>query len=276
MRKQLSIELRRLLKSRSFYVAIFIGLFIAVEQVIVYSIPLYENNMTRDYRSIVDSLPHSVFTSMMGMGNGCFSWHQYTLIYIIPLLVALPFGVSFYRDKKTGYIKNLFTREKKGKYLWSKYIVTFASGGFVAALPVFANYIGNALCLPIITPILGCLNFASPKGFLSHIYFVNPTLYILGLCFKYFVIGGLLATMCLSAAYIVDNIFLVQLFPLVFVTIYNMCLGTFPGLKLKYVSDFLVIEQNVEIPWYASCVLLIFMSVFSFIYFYKSYKEETL
>ena len=275
MKKQLAIEFRRLLKSPTFYIALTIGLYIAISQVVEVSVMYAKANEEGVYNDIV-SLPYSVFTVMMGMGSGSHSWHENMLINILPVLSALPFGVSFYLDKKSGYIKNLFIREEKGDYLWAKYIVTFMSGGIVSAFPILVNFIGNAMVLPFFSPIRGCALFGVAPDLLDEVYYSAPVLYILCICFIYFLIGGLLATMCLCVTYWVDIIFLVQLFPLMFVNIYNMCTYTFQFLGLQMLYSFLGIQHLQPLSAGNVIKLLVIMLVFSVIYFYNGYKEETL
>jgi len=275
MKKQLAIEFRRLLKSPTLYIAIFIGLCIAISQVVQVTLPLAKANDPDIYIENGD-IPHSVFTCMMSMGRGFLSWHANMLINLAPVLVALPFGVSFYMDRRTGYIKQLFVREKKERYLWAKYIMTFVSGGFVLALPVLVNFLGNWMLVPLIEPIEGTHLFVQVPEYLEYMYYDAPVLYILCVCFIQFVMGGLMATLCLGAAYLVDVIFLVQLFPVIFVYLYNMCAGSLDFLKLRMIDDYL----NIEIDAYMSALdfvkIFLVMGVFSVIYFYNGYKEETL
>jgi len=275
MKKQLVVEFRRMLKAPTFYIAVLLGLFIAISHVIQITLPLANANETAFYTEL-DIIPHSVFTCMMDMGRGSFSWQPSLLINIAPILAALPFGVSFYCDKRTGYIKNCMVRESKGAYLWAKYIITFISGGFVLALPVFVNFIGNCMLVPLIKPMRGTHLFAYVPSYIENIYYDMPVLYILLICILYFMIGGLLATMCLGAAYLVDIIFLVQLFPVIFVYLYNVCANTFSFLELKLFYAYLSIEipQYIEIMDFVKIFVL--MGVFSIIYFYNGYREETL
>ena len=99
MRKQLAIEFRRLLKSPQLYIALAIGIFIAISQIIQTTLPLAEANKSEFYLE-QNVIPHSVFTCMLGMGRGSFSWQDSLLKNLIPILAALPFGISYYIDKK--------------------------------------------------------------------------------------------------------------------------------------------------------------------------------
>ncbi len=223
-----------------------------------------------------EGLPHSVFTCMLGMGRGSGTWQSDMLINIAPLLAALPFGISFYNDRKTGYIKNVFTRDKKGDYLWAKYIVTFISGGFVVAFPVFLNFIGNAMILPIINPIKGSGIFSVPPYYLQDIYYDMPIIYIICICLLHFMVGGMLATMCLGVSYLVDIVYLVQLFPLVFVYLYDICADAMMSLKWHRFYNYLQtdISENIVIKDWVEIIGI--MALFSVVYFYNGYKEETL
>lgn len=71
------------------------------------------------------------------------------LIYFLGIIAALPYGISYYRDKKSGFIKNICTRTDKKKYLNSKYIATFLSGGMVAAIPIIIDFFLAKICVPV-------------------------------------------------------------------------------------------------------------------------------
>lgn len=273
MRKQLAIEFRRLLKSPQLYIALAIGIFIAISQIIQTTLPLAEANKSGFYLE-QKVIPHSLFTCMLGMGRGSFSWQDSLLKNLIPILAALPFGISYYIDKKTGYVNSIYIRERKGEYLTAKYIVTFVSGGFVTAIPVLVNFIGTAMVVPLINPIKGTHYFVNVADFLQSIYYNTPVIYILIVCLLYFIIGGLFATMCLGATYLVDMMFLVQLFPVIFVYLYNMLVGTvhFLGLDSTYSILSTEIDQNMTIG--KLLIFLAIISVFSILYFYKGLKEE--
>ncbi|MBE5939997.1 MAG: hypothetical protein E7266_06320 [Lachnospiraceae bacterium] len=275
MKRMLPIEFRRLFRSYSFYMAIAIGLLFPISYLIQYIIPYAVANASGSY---IESgvIPHSVFEYPLGRG----SFHESILANIAPLLVAIPYGYSYYRDKKTGYIKNLFTRSEKKNYLVSKYIVTFFSGGVVLALPWLVSFIGNLMFLPYIKPIAGSHLF--PMGgtvMWSELFYSFPSLYILVFCTRCFIIGGLLACMCLSATYIVNGIFLVELFPFIFVTVFNMLVPVVDtkGGLLNSTQNILDIEiSGGGMTYLAVFLTMAVFALVSVIYVVCSAREDSL
>ena len=59
-----------------------------------------------------------------------------TLLFLTPILCALPYTASFVEDMKSGIIKSLLPRTTKGVYLWSRVLVCALSGGLVLVLGI--------------------------------------------------------------------------------------------------------------------------------------------
>ena len=58
-------------------------------------------------------------------------------MYLLPILVALPYADSYCKERKSGYEKNILVRSSRKKYRVAKCIAVFLSGGFVTASVVF-------------------------------------------------------------------------------------------------------------------------------------------
>lgn len=54
--------------------------------------------------------PHTVFSKCLSL---IYSMFPVYYILIIALIAAMPCAVNMYKDRKTGYIKNIFTRTSK-------------------------------------------------------------------------------------------------------------------------------------------------------------------
>lgn len=274
MIKMLKFEWRRLWKSYSFYIALLIGFIIAVSQVIQYVIPYAKSNDS-NVNNPDFVLPHSVFNSMMGFN---LDWQSSFLYNIMPLLAAIPYGFSYYLDKKNGYIKNLYTRTERKNYIFSKYIITFFSGGLVCMLPWIINMIGTMMFVPIIKPIPGTHIFSMESAdiMVGDLFFSKPILYICFFGFEIFLIGGMLASMCLSAVYLVNGIFIIQFFPYIFVTVYNMAVSMINNKCTFLVSlnTLIRIEQHPIVNvCNMSLTFLVFLSVSAF-YFVGAFNEK--
>lgn len=134
------------------------------------------------------------------------------IFYVLGIIVALPFGISYYRDRKKGVIKNICVRTEKKYYLLSKYIAVFLSGGIVAAMSLIADLLIVRLYNPIDFlringRVLSCITEWN-VFIIDHLY-VSAAIFI----FLWFLYGGALATTSLLAATFSDNFFTIQLTP---------------------------------------------------------------
>ena len=110
----LRIELKRLFKSKLFYVSLFIGLALSVGGFIECAKP--HLNITNGFNGGVETYPFSVFNSWMGMFMGLKPIST-SYLYIFMLLAALPYCGFFCRDNKNQYILQYYSRMSKNKII---------------------------------------------------------------------------------------------------------------------------------------------------------------
>ena len=126
------------------------------------------------------------------------------LIYFIGLLVSLPYGVSYYWDKKSGIVKTICTRVDKRKYLKSKYFAVFISGGVCAMLPVIVDFFVAKLWVPVDFKYVESWNYSAFTEW--HVFVIdNPYLSALIYVFAWFIFGGSVATVSLFISKSVDT-----------------------------------------------------------------------
>ena len=110
----LRIELKRLFKSKLFYVSLFIGLALSVGGFIECAKP--HLNITNGFNGGGETYPFSVFNSWMGMFMGLKPIST-SYLYIFMLLAALPYCGFFCRDNKNQYILQYYSRMSKNKII---------------------------------------------------------------------------------------------------------------------------------------------------------------
>ena len=115
----LRIELKRLFKSKLFYVSLFIGLALSVGGFIECAKP--HLNITNGFNGGVETYPFSVFNSWMGMFMGLKPIST-SYLYIFMLLAALPYCGFFCRDNKNQYILQYYSRMSKNKIHAARFI----------------------------------------------------------------------------------------------------------------------------------------------------------
>lgn len=223
MKGILKTELKRAFKNKYLLFALLIGCAISLWHTVENVLPIVqylEGNLK-------GALPHSVFNKWMGGENYTL---QPALYYIIvPLLVTLPFGASFYQDRKSGYLKNIFTRTDKKQYYKAKYIAVFLSGGIAGVVPLLFNFLSTAMFLPLILPQVAAGTFSVYEGGLfADLFYTNPYAFLAIYMVMNFVFFGLLATIALVAGHTMENYFVVLLTPFLYYILF-MFITNFTG-----------------------------------------------
>lgn len=235
-------ELKRALHGKGMRISV-IAVFICIAyKNIMYYINLSGyNKKTHSSETVYELLNRQTFYSEWIVGN-IFSPATMYIFYFLGLIAALPFGVSYYLDKKNGLIKNICIRSGKKKYLTAKYFAVFVSGGTAASLPVILDWLMVKLWIPydfVYIPYT-ILSTKTEWGvfIVDHIY-LSAVIII----FLWFLFGGVLATVSLAISVIADDFFTIQLAPFFFM------------LVLIYIPNFISGSFNQYLPFY-------FLSIF--------------
>lgn len=150
--------------------------------------------------------------------------------YFLGIIAALPFGISYYRDKKSGVIKNICNRTEKKTYLTAKYIAVFLSAGTAAVLPLIIDFLAVKLIIPVDCFEVGG-NVLSANTEWHAFLLDHPYLSAVIILLLWFLFSGALGTICLMVSSVSNNFFSIQLMPF-FVMMVLFYLPTF--LPVKY------------------------------------------
>lgn len=235
MLKILKIEMNRAIHSIGMLISLLIGMGCILYQVIPIIQKMEESKKLWESMGIYRTFTRGGFYNFWFPSYIDGSTLYY--FYFIGIIVALPFGISYYRDKKSGLIKNICNRVDKKKYLSAKYIATFISGGIAAALPIIVDFFIVRLIIPVdCFDINGTvLNAITEWG----VFIIdNPYLAAVIIIFLWFVFGGALATVSLMVSSMSNNFFTIQLAPF------------FVMLLLFYMPTFLPVYYNRFFPYY--------------------------
>lgn len=199
------IELKRAIFNKNMLIALIIGIAI----VLPHTIENFFNEIQyRNYIAQSGLTDGADLTSLYGRWFGmsqdflCIMFY-----YILPLIAVYPAAMSYYKDRKTGYVKNLYTRFSKNKYLIIKYITTFISGGVVIAVPLITALSLTSLYAPARIPDSLVMNSIIEKNMWSELFFTHPLLYTLGYILIDFIFGGLFACFAMSVSEFVKHKF---------------------------------------------------------------------
>ena len=141
--------------------------------------------------------------------------YRYALIFVLPILAVLPYGMSYYSDLKSGYVKQIATRISMKVYTRAKYIATFLSGGIAITLPLFVQFLLTATIFPLHKPYRFNGSLIGQHSFANDLFYEHPLIYTLLRMMVIFVISGLLATVSLLVSKYIYNLFSVFITPFV-------------------------------------------------------------
>lgn len=244
MKRVLYSELYRAFYSYGFLLSLALGLIIVIVHIIKSVVPTLEFvNDIFLYPDKAGNFPHTVFNKWLGGElTGLYS-HLYFLF--IPLLAVLPYGDSYFMDRKTGYTKNILIRVKSSSYHSAKYIAVFLSGGAAVVIPLLVNLGISALLIPSVLPEVSTHTHAiTAVSMWSALYYSHPYLYLAGYFGIIFLFSGLWATICLPISFVGGNRFLVLLFPFLLYVFINSAADFF-GFSALSPLHFLQPSQSV-------------------------------
>ena len=185
-------EIHRAFFNKLFLLSLAIGCAIAVAHIFQFVIPdMAEEGLYGE------EWPRSAFTRWMGAWG--YPIHIELFYFLTPILAALPFGWSLCSDSKSGYLNQIYTRGRRGRYLAAKALALFVSGGTAVAVPLIVNFVGTACVLPMILPDPVGIGYfmVLPMSFLGELYFENALLYNLAYYGIIFLAGGLMALLAI-------------------------------------------------------------------------------
>lgn len=202
------------------------------------------------------------------------TWTGFVFFLILPILAMLPFGVSYFSDRESGYLKNLYTRMPRRQYLTNKFLVTFLSGGTAVAVPLGLNLLCSMIFVPnLLPPVIHPINYINPTRFLYELYFSRPLLYIGFFIVLDFLLGGMFACITLAISYLSDYKVIVGIVPF-FLQLGIHILATMLG-KLEYSSVYFAQAGYGLVHWWIfGLYFLMGIGVSWLIFFRKGVKDD--
>ena len=135
------------------------------------------------------------------------SWASSLFFFLFPLLASLPYGWSMASEYRSGYVKNIFTRNKRRRYVFSKFFAGFLSGGCVVAIPMMVNFLIVACSIPARhpEPCEGVFYGVFGGSMWSELFYSYPLVYDIAYIILNFIVSGLLATIPLSVGVFIHS-----------------------------------------------------------------------
>ncbi|MCL2865376.1 MAG: hypothetical protein FWE25_07545 [Lachnospiraceae bacterium] len=271
MKRIIKFELKRAFVNRFFLAALVVGIVISVLHIILVVIPASKYLELHSYSKGV--YPNSIYNTMLGFDMSSLYLALYTML--IPVLACLPFADSLYTDKKSGYIKYLYSKVEKGWYLLAKLIANFLVAGTVVVFPLLLNLWGTALFVPALIPQASTAQFPIFAYYMwSDLYYTFPMVYITLYGIIIFIYAGIFACIGMMLSTFIKNRFVVLLLPFAIVTVWNFVASQLSGNALAPAA-FLRMDQlgGVHLNQMI-CILLILLACVVALYCYEKRKHE--
>lgn len=208
-------ELKRSLFNKWMLIAMIITSAFCIRQLI----DVYNSRM--EYFSVIEELGYdkavNICTTTAYENWILFDFNTYkiALIFVIPILAVLPFGMSYYSDLKSGYIKQIVSRMSMKTYTRAKYIAAFISGGVAVTLPLFIQFLLTATLYPLHNPYRFDGTMRGQYCFAVDLFYEHPMIFTLFRLLLVFVVAGLFATVSLLVSKYIYNYFSVFITPFV-------------------------------------------------------------
>ena len=199
------IEIKRAIFNKNMLIVLLIGIVIVLPHTIQ---NLLNEIEIKNYIAEAGLSSGADLTSLYGRWFGMSTdFLAIMFYYILPLLAVYPGAMIYYKDRKSGYVKNLYTRFSKNKCLIIKYITTFISGGVAVVIPLLTAFLLTSLYAPARIPDSLVMNPVVDINMWSELFFTHPLLYTLGYMLIDFIFGGLFACLAMSVSEFVKHKF---------------------------------------------------------------------
>jgi hypothetical protein len=190
------IELWKAFHQKTLYIVLGIGILLALldsletYRIIQEMIPrILQNKSRKVYEGI------GLFGLWMSIYGGNLGAYVFRIVW--PVLAAVPFGWSYWKERKDGSYYQIAARSGRISYYKAKYLAVFISGGIVIAAPMLISLLTEAMFCPVYPPSPANSYYAVNAGtFLSKLFYLHPWIYCLTWVGVTFLQGGVTACLC--------------------------------------------------------------------------------
>lgn len=205
---------------------------------------------------------------------------------LLPVAAAMPFGWSYYVERKNGYLKNVYSRVDRKIYLTGKTIAVFLSGTAVVAVCLATNILLVLAKIPLISPSAWYNLYNQVKfGTLwADLYYSMPGLYVLLYTLLTAFYGGVFALLSFAAGCWFRNVFAVLFSPFLLM----MTAGYIENVIQGRVNDQMPIEMvptqflhpesahYLIMAWAVVLVTVVLIAVSLLTIYFRGVRNETL
>lgn len=219
MKHCIRTELRKACQNRMLYAALGIGIVISLINVLETATVVHQ--LTEKTISYIENTGQwagfagcSLFIKWIAVNGTSFGYRAFYFVW--PIMAAMPYGWSYYEERKNGVYNQIVSRCGKNAYFTAKFIAVFVSGSLATATPVLLNLLVNATICPAITPMVQSSLVAIFDGnAFSELYYSHPWVHSILWCLIDGCWGGVAACLCFLLGAKPRFQILVTLFPFV-------------------------------------------------------------
>ncbi len=269
------LELKRAIFNKYMLISLALGLALTAPHAIMgYFRELEANDITLEFNLTSGADTTSLFGRWFGM-SGVNNLAHISFFFILSLLAVLPASLIYFNDRKSGYVKNLYTRYPKFKCLLAKYISTFTSGFVAIVLPLIISLMISALYAPMRIPDPVIMNQIHELNMWSQMFYTNPLLYTLLYIMLDGIFAGLFGVLAMSMSEYVEHRFSVFISSFLIVMAGSFLFKQF---DVEYLNPQLYLSPGqLATPTMTSILIeaIVLLGISSGLFFIGGMKHET-
>lgn len=269
----LKVEFKRALMDKRFIVSIIIGVVFCVLNTLKYDYGYIINPYLNDKYFYNDFIKNSLVSAYDNFIMFRLTDIANIFFIVMPILVAIPYSSSYNEDIKSGFSRNIFSRNHKKRYLISKFTVNFVISGLTFAIPLIFNLLVNITTQASINPERLRSSVLMIGNLFPNMYLNDPLMYTILWIGIYFISAGTISSIALGISSIVRNKFIIVISPFIVVQVIGI-LFPFMGLNKFNMASFLYLCTNVDLLAMSITLLAILTVSFMAFYFGGSANEN--
>ena len=291
MRKLIKMEMKKAICSKFFLMGMgFLLLFALLSAwYMVENWMLYNPDIVLSERFYIDGKyvknPDIALFSFHGawIGGEILSLASMVFFRLVPIAAAIPYGWTFCRELKSGYMKNVASRVNKKKYIFAKALAVFTSGALAVLIPLIVNVLLVSAFIPYNDPYVtdSAYNYTDYGQLWSDIYFNNQLLFVILHLLLDGLYGGIFALLSFSVSFYIKNVLAAMFFPFIATLVLgylNSNLWTnLPGRMPRCINpvDFIApLHGGITVWWIVLLVTAILLSFIIATIVLKGFKDE--
>jgi len=272
------MEFRRLFHNKGLYFSLAVGVILVVWLFIKEVVTLQE--FEEQYALYGDKIqgylhyPKTLYNSFIGLEYD--GLPPIILYMLFPLIVTLPYASSYFQDRKSGYLKNIFVRVDRKQYYAVKFVTVFFSGFFVCGVILLLSLFLTMLVFPMLLPECVTANYAiaNENDMWYNLFYSKPMTYTLLYILLDMLFCGCMTSLTLFISMFTNTIFFSLTGSFLIFEITDYLLQTMGLTKWSPLSFYLPTQRNGSASFLIVIIEFIVLLLISFVPFYWKERKK--